>query len=195
MVASGPQRPARPGVPLGGFHKPGQGQARAAGLPRGPGQEELVADVSPCANLGLPASGAVHPPACRGGSLGPGGPGAPLPGLGPHGPSEQPTMALGPEGLALESGEEAGVGWGALQTWGGGGDSTWDQKVSSHGSARRVAALGDKEEALSLVASEKLVGGVGSCQCPCVHPRGPSGAPVSPGRGRGNSGCALGPRG
>lgn len=66
-------------------------------------------------------------------------------------------MALGPEGLALESGEEAGVGWGALQTWGGGGDSTWDQKVSSHGSARRVAALGDKEEALSLVASERLV--------------------------------------
>lgn len=61
-----------PGVLQGGFHKPGQGQARATGLPRGPRQEELAADVSPCANLWLLASGAFHPPACQGGRLGPG---------------------------------------------------------------------------------------------------------------------------
>lgn len=66
LVASGP------GVLLGGFHKPGQGQAWATGLPHGLRQEELAADVSPCANLWLPASGAFRPPACQGGSLGPG---------------------------------------------------------------------------------------------------------------------------
>lgn len=48
-----------------------------------PGQEELAADVRPCANFWLPASGAFHPPACRGGSLGPSGAQRPYcPGLG-----------------------------------------------------------------------------------------------------------------
>lgn len=111
LVASGPQRPAWPGVPLGGFHKPRQGQAWATGLPQGPGQEELAADVSPCANLWLPASGAVHPPACQGGSLGPGGPGGPTAWTWPVWTDCLAAMALGPQGLVLESGEGAGWGW------------------------------------------------------------------------------------
>lgn len=83
-MASGYRRPpTRPRVLLGGFHKPGPGQAWATRLPCSPRQEELVADVSRCANLGLPASGAVYPPACQGGSLGPSGAQRPCrPGLG-----------------------------------------------------------------------------------------------------------------
>lgn len=53
-MASGYRRPpTRPRVLLGGFHKPGPGQAWATRLPCSPRQEELVADVSRCANLGL----------------------------------------------------------------------------------------------------------------------------------------------
>lgn len=85
-------------------------------LPRSPRQEELAADVSPCANLWLLASGAstrlsVEEEAW--GLVGPRGPAARAWATWADWPA---TMALGPEGLVLESGEEAGRGWAGV--WG-----------------------------------------------------------------------------
>lgn len=118
LVASGHQRPTRPWVLLGGFHKPGQGQAWATRLPCGPRQEELVADVSPCANLWLLASGAFYPPACQGGSLGPSRAQRPCrPGWGPHGCTDRPPWLWVPKAWrwSLVRGlDEAGLEFGGL---------------------------------------------------------------------------------
>lgn len=119
LVASGP------GVAAGRFHKPGQGQAWATGLPRGLRQEELAADVSPCANLWLPASGAFQPPACQPRRK-PGawrGPEALMPRLGLHGwtnrlpwpwvpRTQRWSPVRGLHGAGLESGGPDAGWWG-----------------------------------------------------------------------------------
>lgn len=134
-----------PGVLQGGFHKPGQGQARATGLPHGPRQEELAADVSPCANLWLLASGAFYPPACL--LRTPGawqGPEAPMPGLGLCGWTDWPPWPWVPRAQrwSLVRGWQ-GAGLELRARTGGGGEASCSHKVSSIAWSSAVTTLGD----------------------------------------------------